>query len=173
MVSRGLHFSVIVKQELLTGKFNFFCHANNIQTWYFRLKWSIGKWIECLPMVCETGVQSQVEFYQKLKNRYLMPPCLELSTIRWRSRVKWSNPGNIEAPSPIPWCSSYLKVSLRVAVNWGRQLYLLYFQEARLANRLYVEETDSLTQSQIPNKVVCVWLLRKSMSLSMTPARGK
>ena len=56
-------------------------------------------------MVWETGVQSQVESYQRLQD--LIPPCLTLSTIRYRSRVKWNNPGNGVAPSPTPWCSSY------------------------------------------------------------------
>ena len=30
------------------------------------------------------------------------------------------------APSPTPWCSSYRKGSLRVTLDYGRQLYLLY-----------------------------------------------
>ena len=33
----------------------------------------------------------------------------------------------VVAPSPIPWCSSYRKGSLRVTLDYGRQLYLLYF----------------------------------------------
>ena len=33
------------------------------------------------------GVQSLAESYQSLKNRYLMPPCLTLSIIRYGSRV--------------------------------------------------------------------------------------
>ena len=58
-------------------------------------------------MARETGVQSQVESYQRLKKWYLMLPCITLSNIRYRSRVKWSNPGKGVAPSPTPWCSSY------------------------------------------------------------------
>ena len=54
---------------------------------------------QCLPMAEETGVQSQVESYQRLKKWYLISPCLTLNIIRYVSRVKWSN--------PIPWCSSY------------------------------------------------------------------
>ena len=49
--------------------------------------------LECSPMARETGVQSQVESYQRLKKWYLMPPCLALSIIRYGSRVKWSNLG--------------------------------------------------------------------------------
>ena len=37
--------------------------------------------------------KSQVESQQRLKNSYLMPPCLTLRIIRYGSRVKRSNPG--------------------------------------------------------------------------------
>ena len=58
-----------------------------------------------------------------------MSPSLTLSLIRYRSRVKWSNLGKGVAPSPTPWCSSYWKGSLRVTLDYGRQLYffLLYY----------------------------------------------
>ena len=36
----------------------------------------------------------------KTKKWYLMPPWLTLSIIRYKSRVKWSNPGNRVAPYP-------------------------------------------------------------------------
>ena len=39
-------------------------------------------------MARETGVQSQVESYQRLKKWYLIPPCLTLSIIRYVSRSK-------------------------------------------------------------------------------------
>ena len=55
--------------------------------------------------------------YQKLKKWYLMPPCLTLGIIRYRSRVRWTNPGKGVAPSPTPWCSSYRKGSLRVTLD--------------------------------------------------------
>ena len=77
------------------------------------------------PMVRETRLQSQVESYQRLQKKwYLMPPCLTLSIIRYVSRVKWSNPGKIVAPSPTSQCSSYWKRSLWVALDYSRQLYL-------------------------------------------------
>ena len=41
-----------------------------------------------------------------------MPPCLALSTIKWRSRIKWSNPCNEVVTSPIPQCHSYWKREL-------------------------------------------------------------
>ena len=48
--------------------------------------------------------------------------CLTLSNMRYVSRVKWSNSGKGVAPSPTPWCSSYWKGSLLVALNYGCQL---------------------------------------------------
>ena len=72
-----------------------------------------------------TWIQSQVVSYQRLKKWYLMPPCLTLSIIRYRSRVTWSNPAKGVSPSPITWCSSYRKGSLRFAFDNSRQLYLL------------------------------------------------
>ena len=73
----------------------------------------------------KTWVRPQVESYQRLKKWYLMPPCLTLSIIRYISGVKWSNLGKGVAPSPTPLCSSYRKGSLRVTIDYGRQLYLL------------------------------------------------
>ena len=59
----------------------------------------------------------------RLKKWYLMPPCLTLSIIRYRSRAKWSNLGKGVAPTP--WYSSYRKRSLKVTIDYSRQLYLL------------------------------------------------
>ena len=59
----------------------------------------------------------------KTKKWYLMPPCLTLSIMKYRSRVKWSNPGKGVEPCPTPWCSSYRKRSLWVTLDYGRQLY--------------------------------------------------
>ena len=64
--------------------------------------------------------------YQRLKKWYLMPPCLTFSIIRYRSRVKWSNPGKGVAPSPTSWCSSYRKGNLRLTLDYSHQLYLTY-----------------------------------------------
>ena len=55
-----------------------------------------------------------------------MPTRLTLSIIKYGSRVKWSNPGKGVAPSPTPWCSSYRNGSLRVTLDYGRQLLLTY-----------------------------------------------
>ena len=76
-------------------------------------------------MVWETTVQSQVETYQRLKKCYLIPPCLTFNIIRYISRIKCTNPGNGVAPSQTPLCSSYLKGSLWVALDYSFQVYFL------------------------------------------------
>ena len=43
--------------------------------------------------------------------------------VRIKGKVEQSREG--VAPSPTPWCSSYRKGSLRVTLDYGRQLYLL------------------------------------------------
>ena len=48
----------------------------------------------------------------------MIPPCLTLCIIRYISRVKWSNPVKGVAPSSTPQCSSYLKRSLWVTLNY-------------------------------------------------------
>ena len=53
-------------------------------------------------MVQLTGVQSQIESYQRHKKWYLIPSFLTLSNIRWGSRVEWCDPGNDVAPSLAP-----------------------------------------------------------------------
>ena len=99
---------------------------------------SLAQWVECSPMVRETRVQSQVKSYQRLKKWYLIPPCLPLSIIRYVSRVKWSHPGKGVVPSPSPWCSSYWKGSLRVALDYSRQLYLTYMVSSTYFNLIIV-----------------------------------
>ena len=44
--------------------------------------------------------------------------------VRIKGKVKQSREG--VAPSPTPWCSSYRKRSLRVTLDYGRQLYFIY-----------------------------------------------
>ena len=65
----------------------------------------------------------------KSQKWYLMPPCLTLSIIRYRSRVKWDSPGKGVSPSLTLRGSSYWKGSLRVNLDLGRQLYWLTFQK--------------------------------------------
>ena len=99
-------------------------------------------------MIQETGVQSQVESYQRLKKWYLMLPCLTLSILRYRSRVKLSNPGKGVAPSPTPRCISYRKGNLRVTLDYGRQLYLL---TTSLYSKFSLSKTGCLTKTKEPS----------------------
>ena len=96
-------------------------------------------------MVRETRIQSQVESYQRFKKWYLMPPCLTLSIIRWGSRVKWINPGKGVAPSPTSRCSSYWKGSLRITLDYGRQLCFAYsFKYLVLIQIIYTYMVSSI-----------------------------
>ena len=76
---------------------------------------SLSWWVECSPIVRETGVQFQVESYQRLLKWYLILPCLTLSNLRYVSSVKRNNPEKRVVPSPTPRCSSDWKVSLLIA----------------------------------------------------------
>ena len=86
---------------------------------------TLAYWVECSSMGRETWIQSRVASYQRLLKWYLIPPCLTPSNIRYVLRVKWSNPEKGVAPSPTPWCSSYWKGSLLVALDYGHHLYLI------------------------------------------------
>ena len=44
--------------------------------------------------------------------------------VRIKGKVEQSREG--VSPSPTPWCSSYRKGSLRVTLDYGRQLYFTY-----------------------------------------------
>ena len=82
-----------------------------------RMVYSFYSDLWCSPMAWETEVQSQVESYQRLKKRYLIPHCLKVSIVRYVSKVKWSNPGK-----GVPWRSSYWKRSLWITLTYSRQL---------------------------------------------------
>ena len=84
---------------------------------YFKILFSVGKWVECLSMDRETGVQFQVESYNRPKKWYLISIWLTTCIIRNVSKVKWRNQGKEVEPSSIPWCKSYWKWSLQVTHN--------------------------------------------------------
>ena len=121
----------------------------------FKMAW----W--CSPMVQETWVQSQVESYQRLKKWYLMPSCLTLSIIRYRSRVKWSNAGKGLVPLPTPWCCSYRKRNLQVTHDYGRQLYFTYslgcMPPASLQRSQRHTHTHTHLSSVLGMTLNCVW----------------
>ena len=52
--------------------------------------------------------------------------------VRIKGKVEQSREG--VAPSPTHWCSSYRKGSLRVTLDYGRQLYLLTFRFSSTTN---------------------------------------
>ena len=75
-------------------------------------------------MAWETWVQSQVESYQRRKKRYLIPPCLTFSIIRYGSRVKCVNPGKaIEK-------GAFRSPSTTVA-NFTIYIYIIYISVLR------------------------------------------
>ena len=103
-----------------------------VQNIFVRESPSIGLMNRVFPMIRETGVQSQVESYQRLKKWYLMPPYI----IRYRSRVKWSNPENWVEPFPIPHCSSYWKWNLQVTLR--SPIYIYIYIEREREREMYL-----------------------------------
>ena len=83
---------------------------------------SFALWAECSPMVQEPRFNPTSCHTKDFKKWDLISPCLTLSTIRYVSKVEWSNSAKKEAPSPTPWSSSYWKRSLLVALKYSRQL---------------------------------------------------
>ena len=106
-------------------------------------------------MAWETWVQSPgrvIPMTQKM--------VLDASLLRYRSRIKWINPGKGVAPSLTPWCSSYWKGSLQVSLDYGRQLYftLSTVQWIRTSWALFVRKAalwcNSLLQ-KLGNSKLC------------------
>ena len=84
--------------------------------------------IECSTN--DTGVQTRVESYQRLKTWYFTSPCLTLTNIRHGSRIKWNNPGKGVAPFPTFCWSSYWEgafVSLSTTVSQFISLYIYIY----------------------------------------------
>ena len=126
---------------------------------YIYITGSLAKWVECSPMVRETCVHFQVHSSQRLLKWYLIHPWLTLSNIRYVSRVKRSNPGKGIAPSPTPRCSSYWKGSLLVALDYGRQLYLLYIYCNILFRVSFAARISRSSRHNFLLPLVVSWLL--------------
>ena len=60
----------------------------------------LASWLECSPMVWETGVQSQVESYQRLKKMVLDASLLNTGIIKYGSRVSGAIQGKELHPPP-------------------------------------------------------------------------
>ena len=58
-----------------------------------------------------------------------------LNTQHYKVRIKGKVEQSMEgvAPSPTPWCSSYRKGSLRVTLDYGRQLYNYIYNHSSIA----------------------------------------
>ena len=84
---------------------------------------------------------------------------LTLSNIRYISMVKWSNPGKGVPLFPSSLCSIYWKGSLLFALDYGRQLYLLYccWEILRFANWLTTSHPPPLTCHPPPACWNCKW----------------
>ena len=74
--------------------------------------------------------------------------------VQIKGKVEQSREG--VAPSPTPWCSSYRKGSLRVTLDYGRQLYLLVSK---------IKFTWCVCVSQVFYKL---WRKRKCNSIELT-----
>ena len=112
------------------------------------------------PMVQQTGVQSQVKSYQRLKKWYLIPPCLTLSIIRYMLRVKWSNPGKGEAPSTTSRCCSYWKGSLWVTIDYSHQLYF-YFISLKVTLAKWIEWSPVVRETVVQSQLESYQRLKK------------
>ena len=92
------------------------------------LNWIVWNWLLVFTNgLGDLGSISRSSHTKDSKKWYLMPPCLTFSIIRYRSRVKWRNPGKGVVPSPTLWCRSYRKRSLWVTLDNGRQLYFYLY----------------------------------------------
>ena len=61
--------------------------------------------------------------------------------VQIKGKVEQSREG--VAPSPTPWCSSYRKGSLRVTLDYGRQLYLLIRRDAEVISHCLLHGLNS------------------------------
>ena len=114
-------------------------HFNNyiFYSYLVWFHWAIGIMVSVHQWSRRAGFNPRLSHTKDSKIWYLMLPCLTLSIIRYGSRRKWSNPRKGVAPSPTPQCSRYGKGSLRVTLNYGRQLYLLYMWYKNASSQLF------------------------------------
>ena len=68
--------------------------------------------------------------------------------VRIKGKVEQSREG--VAPSPTHWCSSYRKGSLRVTLDYGRQLYLLFTYFIYIY--IYIIDTEAKESSVVDVK---------------------
>ena len=75
--------------------------------------------------------------------------------VRIKGKVEQSREG--VAPSPTPWCSSYRKGSLRVTLDYGRQLYLLllFYSPSQLDGDHYNFKYNKMTPLYAASSRLC------------------
>ena len=91
----------------------------------YRLFSSLTEWMERLPMVRETWVQSQVVSYQRLKIMVLDTSLLNTQQYKVRIKAKMEKSRERSSALPTPRCRSYWKGSILVALIYGRQYIYL------------------------------------------------
>ena len=69
----------------------------------------LAKWVKCSLMAKVTGVQSQVESYQRFKKIIIDTFLLKTQHYNVRIKGKWNNPKKVIALTSLPRCSSYRK----------------------------------------------------------------
>ena len=100
-------------------------------------------------MVWETGVQSQVESYQRLKKCYLIPPGLTLSIIWYGSKVKWCNPGKEVASFPTPWGFAIEKGAFGLPSTTVTNLTFLYIYSSKFSIGEFTFKTSLLISYEL------------------------
>ena len=125
MESLSLLCSIVIsvlKQDLVT--YFSFCFLSVLPCGHQERRASLFDWFPFFLsffffffVVDYPWIQSLVESYQRFKKWYLIPPCLELSIIRYGSRVKWRNPGKGVAPSLTTRCCSNRKGDLQITLD--------------------------------------------------------
>ena len=86
--------------------------------------------------------------------------------MRYISRVKWSNPGKGVVLFSTLRCSSYLKGSLLVALDYGHQLYL--FTPTQISSALNCKAYFSFEGEYLPIKESCPSLWRNKKQTAKT-----
>ena len=88
--------------------------------------------------------------------------------VRIKGKVEQSREG--VAPSPTPWCSSYRKGSLRVTLDYGRQLYFTYIHTlANFESPLSLKEVKSSVRVLNPRRNCLYFTWKRHQSICSLP----
>ena len=103
-------------------------------------------------MVRETGVQYQVESYQRLKKMVLDIALLNAQHYKIWIKGKVEQSRERSNAFPAPRCSRYWKGSLRLTLDWGRQLIYIYIYIPWRSGR-FCKYTNVLN---LPASTICI-----------------